>query len=59
MAQQLLQFLLILPYVVGAILGGDPHYPNDIWFFAALFIELYLLTLIIFFVTRKLRTRAR
>ena len=53
-AQQASQFLLIIPYVVGATFGDDPHNPNDIWFFVALFTELYLLTLIAIFVRRKL-----
>ena len=53
-AQQSLQFLLIIPYVIGAAFGSDPHNPNDIWFFVALFMELYLLTLIAIFVRRKL-----
>jgi hypothetical protein len=53
-AQQSLQFLLIIPSAIGAALGADPHNPGDIRFIAALFIELYLLTLTVIFVRRKL-----
>ena len=45
--QTLLQPLVLLPYIIGSILSGNPHEPNSAVFAAVLFIQFYALFLLI------------
>jgi hypothetical protein len=53
--QRWFAFLYLVPYLSGAVLGGDVHNPNSVVFFATLAIELYVVILAAMLVVRKVR----
>jgi hypothetical protein len=53
--QVFFQFTVIVPYIVGAIFGSDAHNPNAIAFFIALFIQLYLIVLLVRFIVLRMK----
>jgi hypothetical protein len=42
-----LQFAIVIPYIVGSVIGGNPHIPNSLVFFVALFVQFWFLFAVI------------
>jgi hypothetical protein len=49
----LFEFTVIIPYIIGAIFGGNAHNPNGVAFFRALFIQFYLIVQLIHYLVVK------
>jgi Na+/proline symporter len=54
--QNALQFLFVIPYVVGIVLGGTTtHNSNAAGVFLGLFVEVYILTIIGWRIVRSIK----
>lgn len=48
--QELAKGIIVIPYIVGAVFGDNPHNPSGPAFFATLFIQFYFMLMLIRFV---------
>ena len=55
--QVFFKFTVIIPYLVGAIIGNNAHNPNDVAFLISLFIQFYLITIFISIIVRRIMRR--
>jgi hypothetical protein len=53
------QFVFVVPYIVGAVLGSNVHNPNAIVFFIALVVEVYAAIMLTLLVVRVARRNCR
>jgi hypothetical protein len=56
--QSALQFMFVLPYLLGIALGGNVHAPSAVGVFLGLFAEVYGLALLIWWLMRRVSTSA-
>lgn len=53
--QTALGFLFVVPYLLGIVFGGTAHSPGAAGVFLGLFVETYVLALLIWWIARRWR----
>jgi hypothetical protein len=55
--QVYLQPTVFIPYIAGAIFGSNPHNPDSLTFFITLFIQFYVIAIVLRLVFKKIKQK--